>query len=502
MFTFLTLSDNANHKVAGLLSNAGKQRKSKISVLAREYVLMKCAVIGTSNTIMKGNYLSFFRQISDFDVIKSFAVGGTPSILLPYTLLQQDIASYDTVILETSVNDLWLIGKGAISQKRVAGYYSDTLRFLNQRGILPVILILPVDADLPGITVLRQTLSRIAAAQNAVLVDGYSVMEAVTTIAPCPRDELFVDASHIGSSLAEIIACTLQQALQTGMTGRKTRADPERRSDRLPDYPYGFASDFGHYSQRIEKKSSMLQKTYTRLTQDQSATFAFDSRSEVIGFAVNVTGCSAIVEATIDGVEKRYFDFRFSGVAENQALAFYHSLSPNSQPFTARHLSLRICRPDEVPSDLIVLSHAKNSRLNTAVLELEGVLLHKGTESDLIARTGIVAGALDVALQSVTLSAPERLMALKIAASSPDKATQHAMKLLRQMFPAGRDYAADRRPDLLRDIGSLLLAAGERAAAIQALTVAHKERPDGVVIKRLLDQAQNAEPDRIPPRIA
>lgn len=88
-------------------------------------------------------------------------------------------------------------------------------------------------------------------------------------------------------------------------------------------------------------------------------------------------------------------------------------------------------------------------------------------------------------------------MALKIAAVA-DKTAIHTLQLLQQMFPAGRDYANDRRPDLLRDLGSLLLTAGARSAAIQALSAAHKERPGGLLIKRILDQAQAEETGRVP----
>ena len=518
---------------------------------------MKCAVIGTSNSIMKGNYLSFFRKISDFAEIRNFSVGGTPSTILPYTLVREDLSDCDVAILETSVNDLWLIRMAAISPERVARYMSDTLAHLNRCGILPVILVLPVNSDVPEIAALRRMAYQVAAAHNAVLLDGYSVMEAVQSIAPGPRDDLFEDASHIGSGLAEIMACELQKALETALTDRAlpaARSLPDtgrpstgrpgtgRPDTRRPDYPYAFASALPNAPMIVEKKSSLFAKSYARLTAGQSLDFVIEAGHEVIGFAMNVTACSAIVEATIDGVgasvgdsvenggaenggaEKRYYDFRFSGVAENQTLTFYHSLSPNPQPFTARHLRLRVCHPDEGRPDewrpdegrpdegraddrqarLIALPHARNSTLNVGTLELEGLILRKGHDLDLAApdRETSDPEPSEISFDRIRLSVEERLMALEINAAVPDKRAANAVRLLREMFHAGRDYGKDQRPDLLRDIGRLLLEAGDRAEAIRVLAAAHKERPGGAAIKQLLDQASNpvsASPDSASP---
>lgn len=435
---------------------------------------MKCAVIGTSNSLMKQNYLLALRKISHIAAFDNFSVGGSPNILLPYVLSQHDLSSYGLALLETSVNDVWLIRSGAISQDRVARYLIDAVVYLKERGIRPVILILPVNSEVPEIALLRQMLRQIAAEQKIPLLDGYAVLDTLRQIATCPAGALFADASHVAPDLAEIIACRLQSVLET--------VTPETRSlKRTRAYPYRFLPAEG--GSPVARQNSLFQKTYVRLTEDQSIAFDFDTPQELIGFAVNVTACSALVEVTSDTGETRHFDFRFAGIPENQILSFFHSLAPNPQPFTARRITLRVCRRDESPAAPILLAHAKNSALNAAELEFEGLILREGPAVE-----AFPFAANPQPIPPVLLSGAERLLAERLGKAAPVPSAG-GKPLVAQLFPAGRDYAADRRADLLRDIGQMLVAANQRTAALRILSEAQADRPAGAHIQQLLREA-------------
>lgn len=434
---------------------------------------MKCAVIGTSNSLMKQNYLQTLRKISHLDGFDNYSVGGSPNILLPYVLSQHDLSAYGVALLETSVNDVWLIRSGAISQDRVARHLIDAAAYLKERGIQPVILILPVNSEVPEIGLLRRMLRKIAADQKLPLLDGYSVLEALRPLTRCPPEALFSDASHIAADLAEIIACQLQSLLET--------LTPETRSPkRVRKYPYSFLAAEG--GQPVARQNSLFSKRYVRLTADQAISFDFKTPQELIGFAVNVTACSALVEVTIDGGETRHFDFRFAGIPENQILSFFHSLAPNPQPFTARRITLRVCRKDEAPTAPILLAHAKNSTLNAAEIEIEGLILR-----DCLAVSAITIPPSLQPMPPVRLSSAEKLLAERLGKTQG--APPRAKPLVAQLFPPDRDYAADRRADLLRDIGQMLLVAGEPSAALRILTEAQTDRPSGEHIQRLLREA-------------
>jgi hypothetical protein len=252
-------------------------------------------------------------------------------------------------------------------------------------------------------------------------------------------------------------------------------------SGRLGKYPYSFVP--APSDDPIVRKNSIFHKTYARLTADQTLDFDFKSRKELIGFAVNVSGCSALVEITIDGGEKRTLDFGLASDPENGGLAFFHSLKPNPQPFTARRISLRVCREDEEPPDILAVPWSGHSTQNFGAVEIEGLIL----------RDGAAIGAMspdtdDTAFPPEVLTGAERLLAEKLAKPQPNPRAADK-PLVAQLFPPHRDFAADRRADLLRDIGRMLIAAGEPTAATKALSEAAAERPAGSHIKTLLQEA-------------
>jgi len=57
----------------------------------------------------------------------------------------------------------------------------------------------------------------------------------------------------------------------------------------------------------------------------------------------------------------------------------------------------------------------------------------------------------------------------------------------RGVFPAGRDYARDSRPDFFRDIARIHERTGDRAEAERLLRIALQERPTGAVIRERLE---------------
>jgi hypothetical protein len=62
----------------------------------------------------------------------------------------------------------------------------------------------------------------------------------------------------------------------------------------------------------------------------------------------------------------------------------------------------------------------------------------------------------------------------------------------RGVFPPGRDYARDSRPDFFRDIARVHERAGDRAEAERLLRIALQERPTGAVIRERLESLEQA----------
>ena len=55
------------------------------------------------------------------------------------------------------------------------------------------------------------------------------------------------------------------------------------------------------------------------------------------------------------------------------------------------------------------------------------------------------------------------------------------------MFPPGRPYSGDRRPDFLRDLARVYIAMGDKVEARRLLEMALAERPSGGFIRKLLE---------------
>ena len=81
------------------------------------------------------------------------------------------------------------------------------------------------------------------------------------------------------------------------------------------------------------------------------------------------------------------------------------------------------------------------------------------------------------------------------AAPSVDVAADTAF---RSVFPAGREYAKDSRPDFFRDLARVHERAGDRPEAERLLRIALQERPNGAVIRerlKALEDMRLAAPD-------
>lgn len=446
--------------------------------------MMHCTIVGTSNSLMKVGYVPFLSRIAKFDSIKNLSIGGTPNILLPYMLCQNDFTGCDIVIIDTSVNDTWAIRSGKISRSQVSRYLEDAIKYLLDLGVVPVLLVMPTDVDPEDFEPVRAIVYSLAEKHDAILVDGYPILNAVRNALGCETKGLFLDEGHVVPAVSGMIAGRLNSAI------RKRLSEPQVPKARAAarDFGYEYFSAASTSPQPVHRRSSLFERCYARIDEDHGFSVVFPAPREVIGFAMNIPACSAIVEILIDRTERKYFDFRFSGVAENQKLPFQHGLATNPIPFTATSLDIRVCSPSETPDQVIPLSHANNSRDNMGVAEIEGLIL--GTTGTATAEP---QHSNDFDPQVCTLTDEELIIVQLISVQRDVQKLTNTGRNFLQVFNRQRNFGTDQKADLLRDIGRLLLDAGDPAEARRALTLALADRPNGAYIAGLLEQAKSAQ---------
>ena len=107
---------------------------------------MKITIVGNSNSLLRDGWLQTFRQHFPQDEFLNVSVGGSSSPALLYQLHSRvsDIAGSDIIILEPTVVDH---GTGWQSPAQIATYAYDTLMMARATGALPVLLVLPRNAD-------------------------------------------------------------------------------------------------------------------------------------------------------------------------------------------------------------------------------------------------------------------------------------------------------------------------------------------------------------------
>lgn len=166
---------------------------------------MRLAVIGTSNSILRGGYVDALREDARVDSLLRTGPGGSTSVILPYFGREVDFAAYDNVIIDTSVNDSAFLGWGLIRAVEIAENLDWILRRAIAAGCGPVLLCLPNRAHMGGGDAAFRVYRDAARRFGIPLLDGYVFAADYAADRGVPVAHLFSDDLHLRPEVARLL---------------------------------------------------------------------------------------------------------------------------------------------------------------------------------------------------------------------------------------------------------------------------------------------------------
>ncbi|MBL9055981.1 MAG: hypothetical protein JNJ84_06860 [Rhodobacteraceae bacterium] len=166
---------------------------------------MRVMLVGTSNSIFKDGYRAEFESNSAVTRFKYHGMGASSSIILPYFLANEDLAEFDFLVIETSINDVLQYTKGVLSADQIR----DNLRWACARavsaGCKPVVMIMPTLGGVRKRNIADVIHRQVAAEFQAGYIDGYDFVRTATLFKPQKPAGFFKDQSHLKPAIGRIV---------------------------------------------------------------------------------------------------------------------------------------------------------------------------------------------------------------------------------------------------------------------------------------------------------
>ena len=196
----------------------------------------RIAILGTSNSIMRGGWAKHFATIAPktWDVV-NFSLGGNCALFMPAQQELNAIAeNFDLCIIELFVNDQRYIDSGVFRDDYFAATLAGLLAQFNRapgRRCVPLILSLPKQNSYTPPKLFDScgaTVARLCNALQIPMLDGGEIVRAACEGAPRETEELFSDGLHLKPAVQRHISATLLRRLSADW--------PEMPPSRSPIY--------------------------------------------------------------------------------------------------------------------------------------------------------------------------------------------------------------------------------------------------------------------------
>lgn len=155
---------------------------------------MKYAVIGQSNTLVKGNFVEHLRRFPQHQAVSVKRLGASYSIILPYFAADPSFFNgAQFCIIDTCVVDSGMVAGGTYSVERAESCLRWFGHQARQNGCEPIFLIIPTTAHIKDPDKRRSYFDMV---HRVIRENGY----------------LFLDVLDLGSRIAERLGMSIQNA--------------------------------------------------------------------------------------------------------------------------------------------------------------------------------------------------------------------------------------------------------------------------------------------------
>lgn len=277
-------------------------------------------MIGTSNTIRRGGFVTVLHGMGLPFPVRAVGLGGTPSVLLPYMLSSTDLAGVTHLAMDPADNAQARSHGDSVS----SAVLWHTVDWLRACGIVPVLLITPQITLQDIAQAVRAARRAEARARGVAVVDGYELIED----GACDFDML--DDLHVGPALCAAMMERLASVVAATAPGAIVRTPPPFAAPPL-DAPGAEA---------IERRSSMRVQRYILLRSGQAARFSLPARGIMVGISLNFVGTHGRMRITSDEAEHVRTFKRQPAERDGKLREFVHRVAQLPVSVPGQHFTL------------------------------------------------------------------------------------------------------------------------------------------------------------------
>lgn len=199
---------------------------------------MRVCVIGTSNAIYKDGYCGAIADDPRVSHFRKYCIGASPSIIIPYFAGRIDFADFDFVVFDTAINDSNYFKYGSIRKDQIRQFVEFGVNEAARAGCRPALLVMPSLKRFAKPTMARIIYTRIAAENDAALLDGFTFAEDLAAASGVELGSLFLDDFHLRKDIARQVGTLLVDQMAGRLHKAPSKQEPGSRfySIRLADH--------------------------------------------------------------------------------------------------------------------------------------------------------------------------------------------------------------------------------------------------------------------------
>ncbi len=254
---------------------------------------MRLAVIGTSNSVLRGGYTAGLADHPATAHVANFSLGASTTVVLPKVWAEQDLGGFDFILLDFAVNEEYWVGVETSSLAGIASILDDFVSRLGQKTV-PVVVVMPAITGLGRVLPVHDFYRAYARERGYPLYDGFDYVTSRS--AGEDASKMFMDRDHLARDHARAFG----RHIADGLAGLSER--PLARGHRtaaLPDHRFhAIAADELTGGAFVRRQTSLTSVNLARLGPWDRIALAFDHGVEIIGVGVNLAQSNGGVSIT------------------------------------------------------------------------------------------------------------------------------------------------------------------------------------------------------------
>ncbi|MDO5706325.1 MAG: hypothetical protein Q4G49_14840 [Paracoccus sp. (in: a-proteobacteria)] len=279
----------------------------------------RVGIVGTSGSLMQDGWTQAFAQPgSGFEIVGNVSLGSSHAAMLPYRLPLLDDVAMDVLIVDLCVNEQRALNRNLHDPAQTAALFEWLRAWCADRGILPVVLILPhVTAAGLRAAAVRDHWVAMCRAAGLPFLDGYRLLRQACFYSERGVRHFMAGQSHLNPRGAKMVATVLMDTLSRFLQGAQIGAVP------------GAAHDFRHVhlGGGLERATGLLREKVHRLSLGDTLPVA-SGPGDLVGMVLNMTATNAALVVLGEEMRIKRLDSPFAQDGAGPVMVCWMLLNP------------------------------------------------------------------------------------------------------------------------------------------------------------------------------